>query len=203
MEGLTFYWVSWVLWVIITFLLNKNQVLRLPLSIGLLLVIISSSFSIELGGIKVTFASVLLLLTLYILVGRLSKPKMAYALICHLIILLAYVSFLLFELFDPVWVIFDRKWMLSILLVYLAIMLHENRLMRVVIILMGAVNGEVLYALIISKFSFPHTVGSLMSLDAIALSVAFVAIWNALEYSASYFEVHLNQLEKEKQNYHE
>lgn len=203
LEGIVFYWISWSIWIAVTFLLDKKNKIRYPLSLGVLLIIIGSIYTLDFGEFSISVTALIILSLTYYFITRLRKAGAIYVFICNLIILLAYCSFLLFELFDPVWVVFDRKWMLSIILVYLTLMVHENHLMRILIILMGTLNGEVLFALIIRQYQFPYIVGSLAFLDVVSMAAAVILLWNALEYIAAYLESYVNPLVKEKQNYHE
>ncbi|WP_026584968.1 YphA family membrane protein [Bacillus sp. J33] len=199
MEGLIFYWVSWVAWVMATFFMDRKNKKRVKFSVWLLVVIILSPYTFSIYGVEMSVAGVFLLGTFYIFTGGLKKGHKVYFLICTFIMMMAYVSFHLFELFDPVWVIFPRKWMLAILLFYMAILLHKKRQLRLPLILLGSIQGEVLYALILRQFSFPYVIGSLAFFDIIALSAAIAAIWSAMQWIALYFETNFKQYEREKQ----
>src|SRR5690606_30585591 len=100
---------------------------------------------------------------------------------------------------DPVWVMFSRKWMLSVLLVYMAVLLQKNRMLRLPLILLGGIQGEVLYAIIIKSFSFPYTIGSLAFLDIMAISISISALWIAVHWAVKYIEANCKHLEREKQ----
>ncbi|MBS4191048.1 hypothetical protein KHA94_12735 [Bacillus sp. FJAT-49705] len=199
MEGLTFYWIAWFFWVIATFLLKKKHVNRLRLSLWILLLIIFSPHSILLFEMEISLASIILVIPLFKVIVRMKKIKASYLLLCSFIIMLSYVCFHLFELFDPVWIIFPRIWMLTVLLISLSIVLQTNKIYRIIIILLGSIQGEFLYALILKKYTFPHVIGSYAFLDVIALSTIIIATWNGLEYLSTFYEKNLNRVEKEKQ----
>ncbi|GLB58006.1 YphA family membrane protein [Cytobacillus sp. NCCP-133] len=199
MEGLIFYWFSWMAWIAATFFMERESNNRFKFSAWLLVVIILSPYTISIYGVELSLAGVLLLGTLYTFTGRLKKRQKVYFLFCTFIMMLSYVSFHLFELFDPVWVIFPRKWMLAFLLFYMAVILHKKRHLRFVIMMLGAIQGEVLYALILRQYSFPYVIGSLAFLDIMSLSAAISAVWGAIQWSASYFETNFKQFEREKQ----
>lgn len=67
------------------------------------------------------------------------------------------------------------------------------------IVVLGAIQGEFLYALILSKYSFPYVIGSLTFLDVLSLSTILIVLWSGMELLASFYERHFNQLEREKQ----
>lgn len=198
MEGLLFYWFTWIFWVIATFFLKKNSFLRLSLSFWLLLLIILSPYSFVLSNYEISYASILLVFSLLIFISQIRGFKAAYVLLCSFIVMLAYVCFHLFEFFDPVWVILPRSWMLSFVLISLSLLLHSNKIYRILVILLGSIQGEFLYAFILNKYSFPHIIGSYVYLDSLSLSTALLACWSGFEYLAAFYEKHINQLEKEK-----
>ncbi|MBU8879110.1 hypothetical protein BGM26_08945 [Bacillus sp. FJAT-29790] len=199
MEGLTFYWVAWTFWIIATFFMKRSEASRIKLSLWLLLIIILSPHVISVFGMKISVAGLFLAGTLFMFTAKLERLKAVYFILCSFIIMLAYVCFLLFELFDPVWLVFPRNGMLAFLLVFLTVMLQENRLNRILIVLLGSIQGDLLYALILSKYSFPYLVGSFAFFDAAALSTIMLTIWNGVEFLAAYYEKHYNQIEREKQ----
>lgn len=199
MEGLTFYWISWMFWVITTFFMKRGSVTRVYTSLWILLLIIISPYSFFLYDYEISYVSIMLLMSLFFLVSTIKSLKAAYVLLSSFIIMLAYVCFHLFALFDPVWLIFPRNWMLALLLISLSFVLQAHKLYRFIIILLGSIQGEFLYAYILNKYSFPHQIGSYAYLDAIALTAALAAAWTGFEILTSFYGKYMNQVEKEKQ----
>lgn len=198
LEGLTFYWISWVFWIIATFFMKKGKA-RLCISIWLLLIIIFSPYSLSLYYFEISYVSILLLSSLFVMISTIKSFKAAYVLVSSFIVMIAYVCFLLYELIDPVWLFIPRNWMLAMLLFSLALLLHAQILSRLMIILLGSIQGELLYAYILNKYSFPYLIGSYAYLDAIALSAGLLAGWAGFEFLTTFYEKHINQLEREKQ----
>lgn len=199
MEGLIFYWISWMVWIMATFFMDRNNKYRFLLSSWILFFIMLSPWTLKIFNVETGIGGLFLLVSLYIFAGRLKKLSKLYFLFCAFILMMAYVTFHLFELFDPVWVIFSRNWMLSVLLVYLAVLLQKNRMLRLPLILLGGIQGEVLYALILNQFSFPYTIGSLAFLDIMAISVSISAVWIAVQWAVKYIEANFKHFEREKQ----
>ncbi|MBX9972843.1 hypothetical protein [Cytobacillus firmus] len=199
MEGLIFYWISWMVWIMATFFMDRNNKYRFLLSAWILFFIILSPWTLKILNVETSIGGLFLLISLYIFAGRLKKLSKFYFLFCAFILMMAYVTFHLFELFDPVWVIFSRNWMLSVLLVYMAVLLQKNRMLRLPLVLLGGIQGEVLYALILKKFSFPYTIGSLAFLDIMAISVSISAVWIAVQWGVKYIEANFKHFEREKQ----
>jgi hypothetical protein len=198
LEGLTFYWVSWFFWIVATFFMKKNNQIRLKISLYLLLLIIVSPYTVTLFNFDLSIISFFLYSPLLYITARLERLKTIYIIICSFIIMLAYVCFHLFELFDPVWLIFPRNWMLAVMLLLISLTLHGNKRHRLYIIILGSIQGEFLYAFVLSKYSFPYVVASLAFLDVLSLTAILIAVWSGIEVLASFYERHFNQLEREK-----
>lgn len=53
-----------------------------------------------------------------------------YGLLSALIIAMLYTSFHLLEVYDPIWIVMDRLFLLSSALVYASVLLHGDRILR-------------------------------------------------------------------------
>jgi signal transduction histidine kinase len=199
MEGLYFYGFTWALWIISTFLFKKTSILRLPLAIILLFILILSPYNFQFGKYTISYVSVFMLLLIFLIVGTFKVRKLLYFFITTITIAVCYVTFLLFELFDPIWIIFKRELMLSFILAYLSVLLQKKVLGRIFIMIVGGVYGDILFSIILYPFSFPYDIGSLRFLDVCSLAVMIVFGWEGIKMSISYIESHLSSLEKEKQ----
>lgn len=199
MEGILFYWVTWMFWIIITFFMKRNHKERFFLASSLLLVIILSTKMITIFGLHFSASSIVLYLTIIYILAKYERKIIYSVFFCAFVVTLAIGCFHIYELFDPVWLIFPRIWMLSGLLTALSIILNSNKVFRFFILLVGTIQGDFLYALIIKKFSFPYTIGSFAFFDIVSLSAALLFIWNGIEILAEFYAKYYNQSEKEKQ----
>ncbi len=112
--------------------------------------------------------------------------------------MLATACFHLYELFDPVWLMMKREWLLAIILTCLTLLLIQSKTQRMIVVMMGSIHGEILFSLLVAKYSFTYPVATLISLDSYALSLSFLVGWNVLESVASYFDKQVHSIEKEK-----
>jgi len=199
MVGLLFYWLFWIGWILTTFFYPKTHPDRLKVSAWILVTILLSAISLKLNEFELSGSGAFILLTVYVYVSYLEKKKGLYFLLTSFILMLTTVCFLLFEVFDPVWILIKREWLLSILVTYVAVFLHSDKKQRILAMMLGMIQGEILYALILIKYSFIHPVAALASLDVVALASAILITWNSLELMTSYFSRHWNTVEKEKQ----
>ncbi len=175
-------------WVCSTFLMRKNKE-RLHLSILFLVTIILSPYYVGIGDININCSIFLLFFFGMKEISKRPKKQVLYLLICILTISLAYCSFLLFELYDPVWLLFNRNLMLSAALIYVTLMLLKDFRLRFAGLLIGAMQGDILYGIIINHVNFSYEIGSFIFLDVISISFCFIFVWSSLEMLLHHVDV--------------
>ena len=134
MDGSTFYFVAWIGWIIVTFYEKgpyPMEVRRLYTDFYNLLSVTCNDCLIR-GISKCSF-------TLYYFfrdhaIFRLEK---LYSLLSALIIAMLYTSFHLLEIYDPIWIVVDRVFLLSSALVYASVLLHGDRILRLCSLYVG------------------------------------------------------------------
>lgn len=193
MEGAIFYWFSWLGWIWATFFMSKDSRYRLRVSAGLLILIISSPYKTVIMGIDVHLPAFILMMFFILETFKLKHRLFFSVFLSSFILMLGYVSFLLFELFDPVWVIFDRKWMIAFGGMIIGSVLQASRHRRLMSITAGLILGEVLFSIIMKELSFPYPVASPEFLDVIASLTMLVAVWSAFNYVAELAGNYFNQ----------
>lgn len=199
MEGTMFYFICWSCWVFLTFIVNRQNPYRLKLSCALLMIIILANAHFIVGSYDIYAGGVLMLFIAYLSISKESTKKMIYFFICSFIITIFYVSFHLFEIFDPVWIIFNPDWMMGISLGYLSIILQKTLKGRLLMLISGMMQGEFLYAYILNKYPFPYSIGDFSYLDVCSLTSALLLGWSCLENAGGFFENYFSSIEKGKQ----
>jgi hypothetical protein len=199
LEGAIFYWVCWAFWIYFTFILDKQNPYRLKLAVIVLIVLILSNVKFAVGSFEIQASGLFILVISYLFLSQEKRGAIIYFFICSFIVSIAYVTFHLFEIFDPIWIIFKKEWMMGIVLWYLAILLQKTLKGRLVIIFAGAMQGEILYAFILNKFQFPYLIGALGYLDVSVLTALLLVGWSALENAGTLLQNHFHFFEKAKQ----
>jgi len=187
MEGVYFYWFSWMLWVMYTFFMRKNKI-RFVAAVSLLMVIILSPYDIDIGSFRITYSYIFLTIFTYYFVSRRRRWPLYYMFIASLILTLAFVSYHLFSLFDPIWLFMDRTWLLALIMAGLSIVLYTDHYSRLLLLISAMCQGDLLYAVIINRYAFPHTVGSLAFLDALMASCSLLFLWYFMENVAVFID---------------
>jgi hypothetical protein len=199
MDGLYFYWLFWCGWIISTFFIDKQNPYRLKVSFWILVAISISTTGINSLGLTISGTGIWIIISVYWVISKLELRKVLYFFISGFIVMLGTVCFFLFELYDPVWVIFETKWLLAILIACLAILLHSDKYLRILVLMHGMIHGEIFYAIILKSYTFPYPVASLSFLDSFSISVSLLVLWNGLENVIAYFEKYIGTTEKGKQ----
>jgi hypothetical protein len=199
LEGATFFLIFWMFWIFLTFFLNKQNPYRLKLSIIVLIAIFLSEVHYSIGNDQLYASGMFLLLVTYFLFCREKRGTIIYFFICSYIVTISYVTFHLFEIYDPIWIIMNKQWMIGIFLGYLAILLQKTLKGRVLIILSGTMQGEILYAYILNKYQFPYSIGGFDYLDVFSLISALLIGWSCIENAGIIFQNHFHFTEKAKQ----
>jgi hypothetical protein len=181
MEGLYFYWLAWMCWVWTTFFMNKDHPHRLKLTVMLLAVIFAAPFTVDVFIFELHLSAFAIAFFIFFETRRKKTGSLLYLFISSFIVMLAYTSFLMFELFDPVWVLFDRKIMLGAAGFYLAVLLHKDRHDRILALISGFLQGDILFSAILWKFKFPYAAASMVFMDILFISLGLLLAWSAIE----------------------
>lgn len=197
MEGFYYYWLLWMLWVWITFF-QSNRFYRI-LSVIILLSFVFSLSSITIYQFKIYFPTVIFLISSFYFIGNEGKKRAIFFLVSSFIIMMVYGSFHLFTLYEPVWLLFDGKWMLAILIVYCSTILGKKHSDRLIMIVCGMGYGDLLYSVVLHRIGIYYPVGSLAFLDTIAISITLLTAIHSVKQLSHYLEQLLKQTEKEKQ----
>lgn len=181
------------------FFYPKTHPDRLMVSAWILVVILLSTTTLHVVVFEMSAAGLFIILTTYLYAATLQTKRLLYFFLSSFILMLTTVCFLLFELFDPIWVWLEREWLLAILVTTITVLLQSDKKQRILVMLLGMIQGELFYSLILMKYSFLYPVATLYSLDAVASASAILMAWNGFELMAKYFEKYLHSTEKEKE----
>ncbi len=198
MEGSYFYFVAWIGWIVTTFLLKKDEI-RWKGSAVILMFIICSQLTVSIASFTVSINALILGVISFLGITLYTIWKKIYALLSALIIAMLYTSFHLLEVYDPIWIVMDRTFMLSGALVYASILLQRDRLLRLCSLYAGALQGEILVTFIFRRLHFPYEFGSLTFFDIIAVSTLLVMMMLYLVKMSAYRGLFRKKHVKERQ----
>ncbi|MGM0791579.1 MAG: YphA family membrane protein [Bacillota bacterium] len=198
-EGFFFYMGAWCCWIAAAFFMKRQQNGRMALSACLLIAIIVSPYTISLGSLHISAAGAFILICCYAEAARITRLKAIYFFVSVFMIMLAYTSFQLFALFDPVWVVFKKEWMLAAIMFAMSAVLFTDCRKRIAAMLTGAIQGDFLFSMVLEKLSLAYEAWSFSFLDMAAISSCALLLWDGFVKLAAYLERQAANLEKEKQ----
>ncbi|MCB5933787.1 hypothetical protein LI012_01440 [Caldibacillus thermoamylovorans] len=199
MTGFVFFGLAWAGWIYSTFIMEKTNPYRFPIAAYLLVAIILSVFKIRFFGLDISLATLFLLFISFLTFIKLPFWKLLYCTIGIFIVSSATAVFYLISLYDPVWIFIDQQILLSFLGACLAVLLFKEYKARIFSTIIGLIQGDILYAIILKKFSIDFPIGSFAFLDGLTLTCVFITIWSGFEYLQTTFEHKNFQQKKEKQ----
>jgi hypothetical protein len=175
MEGSYFYFLSWCGWIIVTFWMGKHRV-RLFAAASILFVIIGSQAYIPIGDLRITASYIVITCICFLGISRYTWWKKVHGVTSAVIIAMIYAIFHMIELYDPIWIVINRTWMLSAIMSYASFLLIRQHMLRVFAVCMGAVQGEAFLAVGLKIFGFHDDIGATDFLDSVACSVSILCV---------------------------
>ncbi|GER66035.1 hypothetical protein BpJC7_06340 [Weizmannia acidilactici] len=182
MDGSLFLGIMWGIWIWATFLLEKGHPLRLTSAVLSLFFIIAFPYQLSVGGLKLQCPLAVMLAAGYLFLARFSGFALFYRLAGVWIVMTGYAGLLLFEMYDPVWILADRTFCYSILLFILVHLIFDSPLTGIATAVIGTAQGEIIYSLILMKWGFSQTAGAPPYLDMIGLFLAFQCGWGMFNH---------------------
>ncbi|GAB1806707.1 YphA family membrane protein [Priestia megaterium] len=198
MDGIFFYWLSWMGWIVATFLMPKTP-RRWKVAAIILISILLSGMNMHMAQFSCSYTALFLVGVACVYASGYSKFQQLYYVIVCGIIIIAYAGFCLLELYDPVWIFIDRKWILTGLILYICFMVIKDAEKRFAAIILGVVGGDFLYAVVIRDIA-SYEVGSLRTLDVLATAVGAMFIWEMLVYFSAYLDLYVLKSHRQKQS---
>lgn len=188
MDGLFFYWILWMAWVIFMFFVPNTYEHRYAILFHLLTVMFLAAYELHIYSYIMNLSSIYVFIVCSFYIRGLSLYKTIAFILSCLIISLGYASFHMFALLDPIWVIFKAEWMLGFLLNYLAIILYQDWKMRIVALLIGMIIGDSIYAALLRFNYIPYTAGSYVWLDMAVFILLLNFIWVLFEFTSRFIQ---------------
>src|SRR5699024_536677 len=169
--GLLFYWFAWILWIIITFFMEKNKY-RLLLACWLLLLIIGSDIYLSIGLLKMSLSCLIIFSGAVILQTKMSRKF--FHVFASLTIMIGYTAVLIWENHLPIKHFFPPALINSCFLYLLTVIMTTGLWNRLACLLLGMAAGELIYSLLIANYAIPDMIGDKRFLDSVLMIVASI-----------------------------
>lgn len=182
MEGVFFYWIFWLAWVWTMFFVPKMVSIRFSLLFHLLAVMVLSRYIVSIYFFSVQLSGLYMFFVGCIVIRKCSFLKTLAVIINCFLIAMAYASFQLFMLLDPIWVIVKPIYLQCFFMNYLVNLLVKDWRIRVLVLLLGMILGDLVYGGLLTYKSMPYVSLSFAWHDAIVMVLIVQLFWSLLEY---------------------
>ncbi|MFP3722784.1 hypothetical protein SFC57_03665 [Niallia circulans] len=199
MEGSIFLFCTWCIWIITTFFMDKNNPSRTKYSIYILTAIILSPYRWEWQGISCSILLLIVLIMSFFYTGTLRWKNCIYTIISSFFMMLAYVTYELMAILDPVWVFIPGVWLKTSILFTFLILLHKNIFCQILVLLIGSINGEMVLSFLIRNYQMDYSIGSMAFFDFLTLGLLGLISLYYLKITLARWENYVFLLEKERQ----
>ncbi|MUV39765.1 hypothetical protein JNUCC1_03649 [Lentibacillus sp. JNUCC-1] len=143
------------------------------------------NFYVALSDISFNMTFFLMFLGSIFVFVRKSLPL--YALFCALALSIGYTSMLLWEQLMPVWWFMPKLLMMPLLVCILVVLMQRTTEGRMVVSVLGMVNGEMLHKLILYGYHIQIDIGSFEFLDQVTVTVLLILVIHTFRWLKSPF----------------
>jgi len=179
MNGFLFYWMSWLLWVIVTFFLNKSK-LRTILACWLLIIIFTSNTYVSIDNYTLLLGYVIFFLGVIFIHTLLPRPF--YHLFVSFTIMIGYTSILLWKDGSSLSLFIPELIFIPIFSSFLILLLTTKLYSRVITGVLGMSTAELLYGFIITEYQVNITIGNLAFFDILFTTITLLFFIDRIQY---------------------
>lgn len=190
MEGLFFYWIFWMAWVCFMFFVPQKVSYRFVLLFHLLAVIVLSRYMVTIYSVSIQLSGMYLFFIMCIMIRKYSFYKIIGVILNTYILAMAYASFQFFVLLDPIWVMMKPIYLQCLFMNYLVLLLAKNWRMRLLVLLMGMIIGDLVYGGVITYQNLPYVLFSFSWHDGITMVLIVQLFWCYLELVSKWLYKH-------------
>lgn len=181
MPGIMCLLFLWAAWIYATFIMDKKHPMRWSVATLSLILIILHPITIPIFAIQISGTGLFLLLISYFATSKLPIKQQLHLLFSVFTVMIGFAGFLLLEMFDPIWMFLDRKILISFMLFVFAYFVYPSSIYkRLLFVFLGTLQGDLIFALILTKWKMPYIIGSLEYLDILAITIMSLLTSNFL-----------------------
>ncbi len=198
LDGILFYWLGWIFWVITTFFMQKGKN-RTTLTFFILLIIALSLMKFTILGYEIGLSFFVLICGSFFLLVK--QNRKLYTLFVITFIGFSYTGLRLWEVVSPVWVIIPRVYLYAAIIILLTLFFSRNYVQCFLIGCLSISLGEVVYVLLVDRIGWDLPIGDSGIMDLLFLhvsSVLILYIWKEIKLK---FEDILQQVELQKKGW--
>nr|WP_161783089.1 hypothetical protein [Pontibacillus yanchengensis] len=183
------------MWVVLTFLSKKTPT-RWYASFLILVLLNSVPYTFQIRSYTISLAAIIIVVSSLVILSM--QKQHIKAVIISISIGLGYTGALFWEAVSPVWMIFPRLFLITLLaylLVYVAV--HQTW-MRIGVWGLGSMLGEVIYSVYVAEMGYSEPIGEFAYLDMYSLVIFMVLTTTSFLYLINELETIITQRVKRK-----
>jgi hypothetical protein len=199
MNGLFFYWLAWLLWVLITFFMEKNITRTFLAFIVLAVITFSNTIVTLFGNIEFTLSIFVVYIFALVMVSQTNKKIITlWKSIC---LVFGYVGFLFWEQISPVWIVAPREILIPVFGFILLLLLNGNTKEKLAIWCLGTSTGEILHGVILHSYDMREAIGNMSFFDLLVIEISFLVIAHHIVELKKKLDIFVQSMEKQKKRW--
>lgn len=187
LEQFLMYWLLWIIFIVVTFFMEKNSK-RYVLTSWILFIICFSSLYITISEIELSVALLIILFGSFIYLVEVSFSMLQ--LTRAITVMISYCSLLIWEMLSPVWFFIPAYFLIPVILIFLTFILSHPLQQTYAFMLLGITLGQVLFDLLLSMYQLNQQIGmtsyfiyiSLTTLLLISIRAILLLYTNAIHF---------------------
>ena len=201
MDGIFTYWILWMAWVCVMFFVPKAVPVRFSLLFHLLAVMVLCRYKLMIYSFSVQLSGLYLFGLMCMWLRKYSLLKTVGIILNCFLLAIAYASFQLFALLDPIWVMMKPVYLQCIFMNYLIFLLVKDWKLRLMVLMVGMIVGDLVYGGLLTYQLLPYVSLSFAWHDVTAMVIITQLLWSFVEYVSKLFyrQTQMHFLLKEKQ----
>src|SRR5690625_2280434 len=179
-EQFLFYWLLWILFILVYFFMDKGKKRSFFISL-ILILIICSNVSLKYSDLVISLSFLLILaVSIFFYV---SNPLTLYKTIVAFILMLGYVSLLIWEKITPIWFFMPSFFIIPVLSVLITIILVREFYEQIAVALVGITFGQLIYELILISYNLHNVIGETIFFIHTCFVILFLVTIHAIQAS--------------------
>lgn len=169
--GLFYYWISWLIWIIVTFFMKTEKTQQL-LIISILILIIVANKYYTVGHFQISTAYSLILFGSWMMFRILKRHH--YHLMISFTIMIGYSGITIWKNATPLWLFFPDLLFIPIFCSLIIFMLTKGLAARLLTVILGLCTGELFSSFIFTSYDMYQIIGDFHFLDQLSVTILFI-----------------------------
>ncbi|QDI89935.1 hypothetical protein EPH95_01095 [Salicibibacter halophilus] len=183
MEYVLFFWFAWMLWIVVTFLMQRTK-RQAFLGAAILLLMIHAPMSLSLGVAEWSAGYGIIIVLACVWTGILPNAYKWKVIILAVALMLLYASFQLMVWYNPVIFLLGETWVPAAVLSFVTVFSHGHAESRYPLILLAFAFGELIAAVTVMPLTGNLYLADAFFYNTLSAVLTLLVCWHLLEQLA-------------------